>query len=191
MNKKKLEQNFINPCKEKNMKRQIIAKINKIADELDNSGLYAEASILTNVMKRLAEDDNGVDDNDDITLTFHEALAKFLNNNRYDPDALMDSLVRNNIVRPGDPRSSDNNMSDYFGLVAPHMADGAFRGVIIYEDQNGELFGRMSSKNPVQSMKQAERNIKRYLLSLRGLVERPFDPDFAYDVDRDRKSSLK
>jgi len=170
------------------MKRQIIAKINNIANELDNSGLYAEASILTNVMKRLAEDDNGVDDNDDITLTFHEALAKFLNNNRYDPDALMDSLVRNNIVRPGDPRSSENNMSDYFGLVAPHMADGAFKGVIIYEDHNGELFGRLG-RNAVQSMKQAEGNVKRYLLSLRGLVQKPFDPDFAYDVDRDRKSS--
>lgn len=189
MNKKKLEQNFINPLREKNMKRQIIAKINNIADELDRSGLYAEASILTNVMKRLAEDDNGVSDNDDITLTFHEALAKFLNNAIYDPEALMGSLLRNNIVRPGDTRSS-GMMSDYFGLIAPHMADGAFKGVIIYEDQNGELFGRMSSKNPVQSMKQAERNIKRYLLSLRGLVEKPYNPDFAYDVDRDRKSSL-
>lgn len=37
------------------MKRQIIAKINKIADELDKNGLYAEASTLTIVMKRLAE----------------------------------------------------------------------------------------------------------------------------------------
>lgn len=37
------------------MKRQIIAKINNIANELDKNGLYAEASTLTIVMKRLAE----------------------------------------------------------------------------------------------------------------------------------------
>jgi hypothetical protein len=36
------------------MKRQIIAKINNIANELDRNGLYAEASALTNVMKKLA-----------------------------------------------------------------------------------------------------------------------------------------
>jgi len=36
------------------MKRQIIAKINNIANELDSNGLYAEASALTNVMKKLA-----------------------------------------------------------------------------------------------------------------------------------------
>ena len=38
------------------MKRQIIAKINNIANELDSNGLYAEASALTNVMKKLAMD---------------------------------------------------------------------------------------------------------------------------------------
>jgi len=36
------------------MKKQIIAKINSIANELDKVGLYAEANSLTNVMKRLA-----------------------------------------------------------------------------------------------------------------------------------------
>jgi hypothetical protein len=38
------------------MKRQIIAKINNIANELDRNGLYAEASALTKVMKKLAFD---------------------------------------------------------------------------------------------------------------------------------------
>ena len=38
------------------MRRQIIAKINNIANELDNNGLYAEANALTNVMKKLALD---------------------------------------------------------------------------------------------------------------------------------------
>lgn len=37
------------------MNRQIIAKINNIANELDKHGLFAEALKLTNVMKKLAE----------------------------------------------------------------------------------------------------------------------------------------
>lgn len=38
------------------MKKQIIAKINNIANELDRNGLYAEANSLTNVMQKLAFD---------------------------------------------------------------------------------------------------------------------------------------
>lgn len=38
-------------------KRQIIASLNKIANELDFSGLYKEATSLTNVMKRLAQEE--------------------------------------------------------------------------------------------------------------------------------------
>lgn len=34
--------------------RQIIASLNKIANELDNNGLHKEASSVTNVMKRIA-----------------------------------------------------------------------------------------------------------------------------------------
>ena len=37
-------------------KRQIIASLNKIANQLDNSGLYKEASSLTNVMIKLADE---------------------------------------------------------------------------------------------------------------------------------------
>ena len=38
------------------MRRQIIAKINNIANQLDVSGFYVEANALTNVMKKLAMD---------------------------------------------------------------------------------------------------------------------------------------
>jgi uncharacterized protein involved in high-affinity Fe2+ transport len=38
------------------MKRQIIAKINNIANQLDSSGFYVEANALTSVMKKLAVD---------------------------------------------------------------------------------------------------------------------------------------
>lgn len=39
-------------------KKQIVASLNNIANELDNSGLYAEASTVTKVMSRLAYDDD-------------------------------------------------------------------------------------------------------------------------------------
>ena len=37
-------------------KKQIVASLNKIANELDNNGLYTEASALTTIMSRLAID---------------------------------------------------------------------------------------------------------------------------------------
>ena len=37
-------------------KRQVIASLNKIANELDTNGLYAEATSLTKIMKKLALD---------------------------------------------------------------------------------------------------------------------------------------
>ena len=37
-------------------KRTVLASLNKIANELDNAGLYTEASSLTNVMKKIAID---------------------------------------------------------------------------------------------------------------------------------------
>lgn len=39
-------------------KRQIVASLNKIANELDSTGLYQEANIVTRVMKRIADDDS-------------------------------------------------------------------------------------------------------------------------------------
>jgi len=39
------------------MKKQIIANINNIANELDKVGLYTEANALTNLMKKLAMDE--------------------------------------------------------------------------------------------------------------------------------------
>ena len=36
-------------------KRTVIANLNKIANELDNSGMFQEANQITNVMKRLSQ----------------------------------------------------------------------------------------------------------------------------------------
>ena len=46
-------------------KRQIIASLHKIANELDNNSLYQEANILTNLMQKLAkkhDDDDSIDE---------------------------------------------------------------------------------------------------------------------------------
>jgi hypothetical protein len=41
-------------------KRQIVASLNKIANELDTNGLYKEANLLTNIMKRLTKTPNDI-----------------------------------------------------------------------------------------------------------------------------------
>ena len=46
-------------------KRQIIASLNKIANELDTTGLYKEANSVTKVMKRLVVADDYTNDDDD------------------------------------------------------------------------------------------------------------------------------
>jgi len=48
-------------------KRTVLASLNKIANELDNNGLYAEASAITKVMKKLA-----IDREDKVGRTFAE-----------------------------------------------------------------------------------------------------------------------
>jgi hypothetical protein len=53
-------------------KRQIIASLNNIANTLDNDGLYQESSAITNVMKRLSQDDS---EKQDITELSKEKLS--------------------------------------------------------------------------------------------------------------------
>jgi hypothetical protein len=47
-------------------KRQILASLNKIADQLDNNNLFKEATTLTNVMKRISEQFYSDPSNEDI-----------------------------------------------------------------------------------------------------------------------------
>jgi hypothetical protein len=42
-------------------RRQILASLNKIANELDNTGLHREATSLTNVMRKIAQNNEGLD----------------------------------------------------------------------------------------------------------------------------------
>ena len=46
-------------------KKQIVASLNKIANELDNNSLYQEANILTSIMQKIAKkdyDDDSIDE---------------------------------------------------------------------------------------------------------------------------------
>jgi len=71
-------------------KKQIVASLNKIANELDNSGLYNEASTVTKVMSRLAADD--------LDYSFERPL-------RNDVMQLSDVM---------DPEGTSNKVDDYF-----------------------------------------------------------------------------
>ena len=46
-------------------RRQIVAALNKIANELDTNNLYQEANIVTRVMKRIAKDEDDEYNTDD------------------------------------------------------------------------------------------------------------------------------
>jgi len=48
-------------------KRQIVASLIKIANELDNNGLYKEATSITGVMKKIAQEDIPTDLNQDFS----------------------------------------------------------------------------------------------------------------------------
>jgi hypothetical protein len=57
-------------------KKQILASLNKIANELDNTGLYTEANSITKVMTRLAQEKSDFDDefgDDELTNAQKEA----------------------------------------------------------------------------------------------------------------------
>ena len=60
-------------------KKQILASLNKIANELDNTGLHVEANSVTKVMTRLVVADDYTDDDDDdgLSNTQREALEKY------------------------------------------------------------------------------------------------------------------
>lgn len=52
--------NYKNFCKDKKQmnKKQVVASLNKIANELDDNGLYSEANTVTQVMSKIAMDEN-------------------------------------------------------------------------------------------------------------------------------------
>ena len=78
-------------------KRQIVASLNKIANELDTNSLYKEANLLTNIMKRLTKTPN------DIT--------KVENTSKITPDVIMREEDLPSRQSPGNQLSQYNNES--------------------------------------------------------------------------------
>ena len=99
----------------KNMnKRQIIASLNKIANELDNTGLYKEATSITGVMKKIAaEYDPNIDmgvENPELDNKFNRGISdtpSYIGNeqNLYNPKefglVVKTSDYRNNTISVG------------------------------------------------------------------------------------------
>ena len=102
------------------MKRQIIAKINNIANQLDSNGFYVEANVLTNVMKKLAFDRDFDDEG-----TYDEMFGPMND----DPD--MDGKIIVSYTEDRDnPYQSKYTVSVYI--------DGEFQESInTFEDENG------------------------------------------------------
>ncbi len=166
------------------MKRQIIAKINNIANELDKNGLYAEANALTQVMQKLAFDRD------------------------FDEEGTYDDMFgpMDDDPQPDFPDPPGNNSN-----VAVHRSERGFyvSASLSTDDKHiylGEKSGRESAggfKSPfdskmdaiVYAQEWADELGRKYDI-LFSVVDRtspkPFMPDtgaMAYERDRDERSS--
>jgi hypothetical protein len=166
------------------MRRQIIAKINNIANQLDVSGFYVEANALTNVMKKLA-----MNRDFDEEGSYDEMFGE------------MDDDLEPNLPDP--PRNQSN--------VAVRKSDTGFYVTAFFSTDKssiylGEKTGRESAggfKSPFKSKMDAivyaqewadELGRKHDILF--SVVDRttpkPFMPDtgaMAYERERDERSS--
>ena len=74
-------------------KRTVLASLNKIANELDNTGLYTEASAITKVMKKLAMDDMPKYQNDNF------AKEDYMYSDENDDDFIFDQELFNKMIQ--------------------------------------------------------------------------------------------
>jgi hypothetical protein len=111
-------------------KRQILASLNNIANTLDNSGLYKEANTITNVMKKLAQEQNldnpPFDIPDDSEQQIRDIKHSYLNDILDGHPALMVIVdlyneIENLMYQMTDPKALDylatkeiNQGDDYF-----------------------------------------------------------------------------
>lgn len=112
-------------------KRQILASLNKIANELDNSRLYAEASTVTKVMKRLASD--------------MDAFKK-------DPDGFMTDRI--------DLQSSDNLFEKYRDNNQNNVIDALNEAIQDMKDMVGISISEEELNRVIEIKNELERILK-------------------------------
>lgn len=146
--------------KGKNMnKRTIIASLNDIANELDNNGLYKEASTLTNVMKKLAQEMMP----EDAEATFepmtdvkdantNERILTFVNRAMADHNAHRDgwitlrTLIKNDPILNRDKNTFLNSLKAAEKLFNSKLdMIGGEKGK--FKDDSGSLGGRLGPNN--------------------------------------------
>lgn len=89
-------------------RKTIIASLSKIANELDNSGLYNEANELTNVMLRVSQSESKMDDNEIV----YKVLSKMFGKG-YNQDKDIKYKIRDNNM---EIRSELDRLSEEFEL---------------------------------------------------------------------------
>ena len=153
------------------MKKQIIAKINNVANELDRYGLYAEANALTNVMKKLAFDSDL-----DGEGTYSEMLGPKLYRDR-----------EGKIIVSYTEDEDNSYQSKYTVSI---FIDGKWEESFnTFEDENGRtrLLNDLNKANEMADMLKAE-NEERYPdveFELHQLKPKRYNPRIPGDFERD------
>jgi len=165
------------------MRRQIIAKINSIANELDNNGLYAEANTLTNVMKKLALDQFRDNEN------FDEMFGDM--DDDYEPNLPDPPGNKSNVA----VRKSDRGF--YLSASLSTEKDHIYLGEKSGRESAGGFKSRFESKMDamVYAQEWADELGKKYdiLFTVKDRTKPiPFLPDtgaMAYERERDERTS--
>ena len=153
------------------MKKQIIAKINNVANELDRYGLYAEANALTNVMKKLAFDSDS-----DGEGSYNEMLGPKLYRDR-----------EGKIIVSYTEDEDNSYQSKYTVSI---FIDGKWEESFnTFEDENGRtrLLNDLNKANEMADMLKAE-NEERYPdveFELHQLKPKRYNPRIPGDFERD------
>ena len=154
------------------MKKQIIAKINNVANELDRYGLYAEANALTNVMKKLAFDP---------VLDEEGSYSKMFG-------PMDDNRDREGKIIVSYTEDEDNSYQSKYTVSI--FIDGKWEESFnTFEDENGRtrLLNDLNKANEMADMLKAE-NEERYPdveFELHQLKPKRYNPRIPGDFERD------
>jgi hypothetical protein len=158
------------------MRRQIIAKINNIANQLDSNGFYVEANVLTNVMKKLAFD-RDLDDEG----SYDEMFGPM---NDDDSDRTVGKIIVSN-VESDDPRQKTSYTvtvfidGDHEDTYKTHTDENGVIRLIEDVNQANELADKLKI-----DLSRIYPNVDFEVHKLRRVSRGPGDP---YDAYKDRR----